>query len=303
MKVLKYRNDVYNETIGITPSIPIEILIRQTEHLRQNTKIMYDETNGRHLVLEKGMMKGDILGYYYGLLHKGEGADDKNEYNLKLEHLEERGGAFIDGKPKEDIENYRLSLINGDYTDTMTMHNCSIDDYGRIVMTKNTGKGRKLLMHYGLDDKGNSSYNWEKLDLFLVKTACDKIMRLQNTLSTLEISQIKAAKECDDDVLKKIRSMVLGEMKPRARHTKPSNQNIYETLDFLYSMGIFRDWITKQRSEEGIVRQNALSEKDIEAEINLLKGTRYSMRLQPNAKENDIEPEPEEEKSLDHINI
>ena len=67
MRVIKYRNDIYDETIsGLTTSIPMDILARQTEHLKSNTKIMYDETNGRHLVLDKGMMKGDILGYTMG---------------------------------------------------------------------------------------------------------------------------------------------------------------------------------------------------------------------------------------------
>ena len=79
----------------------------------------------------------------------------------------------------------------------------------------------------------------------------------------------------------KVRCMVMGNLKQRSRHHKPSNQNLDETLDFLYSMGIFRDWIMKQKSEEGILRQRALSEKDIQAEINMLKGTRYSNRLQP----------------------
>jgi hypothetical protein len=262
-------------------SIPSEILNRQTEHLKQHTRILYDECNGRHLVLDKGMVEGDILGYYYGRMFKGESVDDTNEYNLKLEHLDDKGGAFIDGKPDENLDDYRLSLINGDYTETMTMHNCTIDIYGRIVMTKKAGKGRKLLMHYGLDNRGNSSYNWEKLDKFLVMTACDKIMRLQHTLSYMEISQLKTAKESENEIYMKVRSMVMGNLKQRSRHHKPSNQNLDETLDFLYSMGIFRDWIMKQKSEEGILRQRALSEKDIEAEINMLKGTRYSNRLQP----------------------
>ena len=96
------------------------------------------------------MNKGDILGFYYGIFIREEAWDDTNEYNLQLEHMDEQGGAFIDGTPADPIDEYRLSLINGDYTETMTMHNCIIDKYGRIIMTRKTGKGKKLLMHYGL---------------------------------------------------------------------------------------------------------------------------------------------------------
>ena len=162
----------------------------------------------------KALKKGRILGFYNGVMRKGEGKDQENEYNLKLEHLDDRGGAYIDGTPGTDIESYRLSLINGDYTETMTMHNCGIDEFGRITMTKNVNKGKKLLMHYGLDEKGGSSYNWERLDEAIVRSACQKTLRLTKILSAEEISQLEGKIIKKNSIYEKVRGMVMGWVKP-----------------------------------------------------------------------------------------
>ena len=172
-------------------ALPNNILKKQTEFLKIATTIKNDNQNGRHLVLNKGMNKGDILGYYYGKLIRQEAWDDTNEYNLQLDHMDEQGGAFIDGTPADPIDEYRLSLINGDYTETMTMHNCIIDKYGRIIMTRKTGKGKQLLMHYGLDKNGQTCYNWDKLDETLVKIVISKTMELTSIISEKELLQIK----------------------------------------------------------------------------------------------------------------
>jgi hypothetical protein len=287
--VLQYRKTFINGTEEVEGSIPEEILAVQTEYLKAITRIDEDECNGRHLVLMKGLKKGDILGFYFGTMLKGEGSDEKNEYNLKLEHLDENGGAYVDGTPGANLDDYRLSLINGDYTETMTMHNCSIDEFGRIVMTKKTRKGRKLMMHYGIDDKGLTSYNWERLDIFLVETACKKTIKLTGILTDVEKYQLENAMIEKNEIYEIMRNMVLHNTKSRVRHKKPTSLSIEDTLNYLYSMKIYRDWVTKQRSEEGIARQMTLDEKDIEVEERMIRGTRCSLRLKPMTNENETE--------------
>ena len=235
------------------------------------------------------MKKGDILGYYYGEMYRGEAWDDTNQYNLKLEHMDDEGGAYVDGTPGVVLDEYRLSLINGDYTETMSMQNCGIDKYGRIVMTKNTRKGKDLIMHYGLDEKGNSSYNWGKLDENLIHLAIKKTIELGSILSTEEINQLKIADVTKNDIYQKVKKMVLDNEKSKIRHKKPDNQEINETLDFLYSMAIYRDWVVKQKTEEGIKRQSLITSKDIEAEVRMIRGMRSSKRLQGNAVDVEVE--------------
>ena len=58
-------------------------------------------------------------------------------------------------------------------------------------------------------------------------------------------------------------------------------------------MGIYRDWIMKQKTEEGINRQEKINEKDIEAEACIELGTRCSIRLNPGAR-NERSEETEE---------
>ena len=53
----------------------------------------------------------------------------------------------------------------------------------------------------------------------------------------------------------KVKKMVLENGRPKIRHKKPDNHEINDTLDFLYSMAIYRDWVIKQKTEEGIKRQ------------------------------------------------
>jgi hypothetical protein len=60
-------------------ALPDNILKKQTEFLKITTTIKNDNQNGRHLVLNKGMNKGDILGYYYGIFTREEAWDDTNE--------------------------------------------------------------------------------------------------------------------------------------------------------------------------------------------------------------------------------
>ena len=50
-------------------------------------------------------------------------------------------------------------------------------------------------MHYGFDNKGKSSYNWDKLDETIVRLACQKTMTLNNILSAEQISQLQIAVE------------------------------------------------------------------------------------------------------------
>jgi hypothetical protein len=245
------------------------------------------------------MNKGDILGYYYGIFIREEAWDDTNEYNLKLEHMDAEGGAFIDGTPADPIDEYRLSLINGDYTETMTMHNCIIDKYGRIIMTRKTGKGKQLLMHYGLDEKGQTCYNWDKLDDTLVKIAITKTMELTSIISKSELLQLKEAEMSKNHIYDKIKKMVIEYVKPKVRHNKPTNQNVEESIDYLYSLGIYRDWVMKQKTEEGILRQNVITARDIENEVRMVKGIRYSKSLQN--MDEDINTEKAETKSPDCI--
>ena len=73
--------------------------------------------------------------------------------------------------------------------------------------------------------------------------------------------------------------MVLNNPKSKVRHKKPSNQNIQDTLEYLYSLGIYRDWVQKQKTEEGIIRQTQITEKEVEAEANGRVGGRSSKRL------------------------
>jgi len=144
-EVLNYRKEILDsEEFRGANAIPISILEKQTSDLRNITKIEEDELNGRYLVSTIALKKGRILGFYNGVMQRGEGKDEDNEYNLKLEHLDDRGGAYIDGTPGIDTDSYRLSLINGDYTETMTMHNCGIDEFGRITMTKNVSRGKNF---------------------------------------------------------------------------------------------------------------------------------------------------------------
>ena len=171
----------------------------------------------------------------------------------------------------------------------MTMQNCGIDKYGRIVMTKNTRKGNVLIMHYGLDEKGNSSYNWDKLDENLVHLAIEKTMQLGFILSAEEMNQLKLAEVTKKDIYQKMKKIVLENGKPKIRHKKPDNQEINDTLDYLYSMAIYRDWVMKQKTEESIKRQNLIMSKDIEAEVRMIRGMRSSKRLQGNTAEVKLE--------------
>ena len=86
----------------------MDVLIQQTEVLRNKTNIIFDECNGRHLTAKMTIKKGEVLGYYYGELHAGQGSDDENKYTLKLEYLDIEGGSYIDGTPDNDkIDDYR----------------------------------------------------------------------------------------------------------------------------------------------------------------------------------------------------
>ena len=73
--------------------------------------------------------------------------------------------------------------------------------------------------------------------------------------------------------------MVLNNPKAKVRHKKPSNRNIHDILEYLYSLGIYRDWVQKQKSEEGINRQAQITEKEIESEANRIAVTRCSKRV------------------------
>ena len=94
-----------------------------------------------------------------------------------------------------------------------------------------------------------------------------------------------------NEVYEIMRNMVLHNTKPMVRHKKPAPPRIEDTLNYLYSMKIYRDWVTKQRSEEGIARQMALDEKAIESEERMVRGTRCSLRLNPMIHEYEMENE------------
>ena len=96
-------------------------------------------------------------------------------------------------------------------------------------------------MHYGSDEKGNTSYNWVKLDAVLIKNAIIKTMELKSIISKSELLQLEEAEASKNDIYDKIKNMVVGNEKPKARHKKPVNQNVLETLEYLYSHGIYRD--------------------------------------------------------------
>ena len=165
-------------------------------------------------------------------------------------------------------------------------------------------------MHYGLDNKGKSSYNWGKLDETLVILACKKTMKLNKILSAEEISQLLIAMEEKNSTYEKLRRMVLGCVKPRPRQRKPLAENLEGTLDYLYSMGIYRDWVMKQNTEEGIELQGKINERDVEAEASLQLGTRCSSRLNPteckeseNISGMETEDKPNISKDIEQLNL
>ena len=106
-------------------------------------------------------------------------------------------------------------------------------------------------------------------------------MKLSKLISAEEISQIQKAVEDKNSIYDKIKSMVMGWSKPRPRQRKPLSKTLEGSLDYLYSMGIYRDWVMKQSTEEGIARQEKINEKNIEDEACLQFGIRSSARLNP----------------------
>ena len=80
-------------------------------------------------------------------------------------------------------------------------------------------------------------------------------MSLNKILSLEEISQLQNAVETKNSIYDKIRIMVMGWIKPRPRLRKPISKTLEGSLEYLYSMGIYRDWIMKQSTEEDIARQ------------------------------------------------
>jgi hypothetical protein len=252
-------------------SIPMDILVKQTDLLKEKTNIIVDECNGRHLTIRKMVKKGEILGFYYGELHSGNESNDENKYTLKLEHLDNEGGAYVDGTPDiTELDDYRLSLINGDYTETMTMHNCTIDIYGRIVMTKKVRTGRKLILHCGTNDDGTSSYNWDQLNSDMTDRACDKLCNINNILNRDEILIIQNAKEKNHHIWRLINGMVQGDVNATTRHKKKTNGSIKDTILYLNSFGIIRDWIQKQKNEEGLNRQTLITEISVKKDIRII---------------------------------
>ena len=57
----------------------------------------------------------------------------------------------------------------------------------------------------------------------------------------------------------------------------------------MYRLAKYRDWVMKQKAEEGIKRQNLIIGKDIEAEVRMLRGMRSSKILQGNTEEVKLE--------------
>jgi len=98
------------------------------------------------LSLKKNILRGTILGYYFGRIIRGT-VTHENDYLLSSPTW---NNYYIDGSPPEGepTKEYTLSYINGDYGDG-DLVNCKFDHEGQVYKTKRIPKGDQLFLAYG----------------------------------------------------------------------------------------------------------------------------------------------------------